>query len=166
MDIKVEKHYQMQVPVDMVQMVSKLLKNIPQEHLIGLGAIILSDQLSQNRVAEGLYWPKKDREPAKIGMALGTIYKGVPKIVFYLPFVAKFMLARVLFHEIGHHYQRHVHGVKKKDAESFAEKYKKQMLKQTFSYLRLLLLPISPLVALFIRAVNKNRKKGEKGSSD
>jgi hypothetical protein len=157
MDIRIEKYYQMKIPVDMANMVHKLLKSIPQEHLIGLSAIILTDQLSQNKHAEGLYWPKKEREPAKIGMALGMIYKGVPNFVFYLPFITKFMLASVLYHEIGHHYQRHVHGVKKKEQESFAEQYKKQMIKQTFSYLRPFLLPISPLVSLFVRFVKNKR---------
>jgi hypothetical protein len=110
----------------------------------------------------GLYWHKKGRELARIEIALSAIYKGVPKIIFFFPFVAKFMLANVLFHEIGHHYQQYVHGITKKDEEYFAEKYKKQMLKQTFSSWRFLLLPLSPLVHLLNRVANDahNRTKG------
>jgi hypothetical protein len=154
MNIKVEKYYRVEIPIDISCMVQNLLKKIPHEHLIGLGAIILMDELTNNKRshgAAGLYWRKNGREEARIEIALSAIYKGMPKTFFYFPFVAKFMLASVLFHELGHHYQQHVHGITKKDEESFAEKYKKQMLKQAFSSWRFLLLPFSPLVHLIIQ---------------
>ncbi len=164
MNIRIEKQYQARIPFDVERSIRKLLKNVPSEHLIGLGSIFLVDQLSHkpSHKSAGLYWHKKGHESAKIEIAISTIYKGMPRPIFYFPFIAKFMLASVLFHEVGHHYQQYVHSVTKKTEEAFAEKYRKQMLKRAFSSWRLFLLPLSPLVFLLRRAGNKsnNKKKG------
>lgn len=157
MDVRVEHRYQARLPFDVERSAHNLLKAVPQEHLLGLGSVILVDQLSHKRShrSEGLYWHKRGHEPAKIEIAIGTIYKGMPRIIFYLPFIAKFMLANVLFHEVGHHYQQQIHGVTKKVEESFAGKYRKQMLTRAFPLWRLLLLPLSPLVFLLRRVAHK-----------
>jgi len=139
----------MQIPISIERLIKILLTKVPQEHLIGLDTITLVDKVShgKNQKAGGLYWQKREQEPAKIEIGVNTIYNGMPMLVFYLPFIAKFMLASVLYHEIGHHYQYFTHGVTKKAEENFAENYKKQMLRKTFFGWRLLLLPLSPLVS-------------------
>ena len=58
------------------------------------------------------------------------------------------MLAAVLFHEIGHHYQYFTHGVSKKTEQNFANNYKKRMLKKAFFWWRLIMLPFAPLIYL------------------
>ena len=148
MNIRIEKSYQVQIPLDVEALVRKLLHKIPSDHLLGLGSIILVDQVTHKRDQKsgGLYWQRKGNELAKIEIGIATIYKGMPRFIFFLPFITKFMLANVLYHEIGHHSQYLTHGITKKEGENFAEKFKKEMLKKTFFLWRLFLLPISPLV--------------------
>ena len=163
MDIRIEKSYQVRIPFDVEASVRKLLHKIPNEHLLGLAAIILVDQVThkRNKKSGGLYLQKKGQDPAKIEIAIDSIYKGVPKFIFFLPFIVKFMLANVLFHEIGHHYMHHTHGVTKREEENFAEKYRKQMLKRTFFWWRLLLLPLSPLIRWLNRIAHRGTNKQE-----
>ena len=160
MNIRIEKHYQARIPLAIEALIRKLLLKIPKEHLIGLGAIILVDQVThtRNKKSTGLYWQRKGQELAKIEIAVTAIYKGMPRFIFYLPFIAKFMLANVLYHEIGHHYQYSTHGITSKGGEDFADKYRKQMLKKEFFLWGLLLLPISPLVQWLNRAQRKRTK--------
>ena len=138
----------MRIPINIERLVRKLLVKVPEDHLVGLGSIILVDQVTHKRdkKSEGLYWQSKGQELAKIEIGVNTIYRAMPRFIFYLPFIAKFMLATVLYHEIGHHVQYSTHGIIKKDAENLAEKYKKEMLKKVFFLWRLFFLPISPLV--------------------
>jgi hypothetical protein len=150
----------MQIPINIEKLIQKLLIEVPKEHLIGLDAITLVDHLTYkgNKKSSGLYWPRKGHEQAKIELAVNTIYSSMPRFVFFLPFVAKFMLAAVLYHEIGHHYQYFTHGVTRKAEQNFADKYKKRMLKKTFFWWRLVMLPLSPLVNLLNRVVQKKKK--------
>jgi predicted HD phosphohydrolase len=68
------------------------------------------------------------------------------------------MLAAVLYHEIGHHYQYFTHGVTKKTEQNFADKYKKRMLKKTFFWWRLIMLPFAPLIYLLKRRYTKEER--------
>ncbi|MCE5312095.1 MAG: hypothetical protein LLF86_02970 [Nitrospiraceae bacterium] len=140
--MRIEKHYQKQIPINVETLIRKLLSKVPKEHLIGLGSIILVDHVSHRRniKSDGLYWPSSGQDSARIEIALGTLYKGMPRIVFYLPFITKFMLAGVLYHEIGHHYQQQLtYRVSKKGQEPFAQNYKKKMLKKAFFWWMILL---------------------------
>ncbi|MFA4828190.1 MAG: hypothetical protein WC855_04550 [Thermodesulfovibrionales bacterium] len=163
MKIRIEKKYQVRIPINIERLVRKLLVKVPEDHLVGLGSIILVDQVTHKRdkKSEGLYWQRKGQELAKIEIGVNTIYRGMPRFIFYLPFIAKFMLATVLYHEIGHHSQYSTHGITKEEEENFAEKYRKEMLKKAFFLWRLFLLPISPLVRWLTRS-QKGRSKGKK----
>ncbi len=165
MNIRIEKHYQARIPLAIENLIRKLLVKIPKEHLVGLDAIILVDQVThrRNQKSAGLYWQRKGQELSKIEIAVTAIYKGMPRFIFYLPFIAKFMLANVLYHEIGHHYQYSTHGIINKEGENFADKYRKQMLKKAFVLWRLLLLPMSPLVLWLHRSQKKRTKEKKKG---
>ena len=167
MSVRIEKRYQAHLPINIERMVRKLLDKVPGEHLIGLDVIIIVDTVSHRRdkKSEGLYWPKKGQEQAKIEIAVDAIYKGMPRIVFYLPFVAELMLASVIYHEVGHHYQYQTHGITKREREDFAEKYKKQMLKKAFFWWRAFSLPFSPLVNWLKRHSQGGREKGKSVST-
>lgn len=163
MNIVIKRQYRIQLPINIEKLISKLLIKVPQEHLVGLDSIILVDQLAykKNQKASGLYWPRKGHEPARIELAVDTIYSGVPRFVFFLPFVPKFMLAAVLYHEIGHHCQYFTHGVTKKTEQNFADKYKKRMLKKTFFWWGLIMLPFAPLIYL-LKGVTQKRSGKDK----
>ena len=129
--------------------INKLLRIIPQEHMVGLEKIILVDEITDKREADigGIYTKNNINHLGIIKLSMNVIFKGMPKILFFFPFIPDFSLADVLYHEIGHHYQKSLtHGIKKKSQEPFAEKYKKDMLKKSFWGWRFFLKPLAPFV--------------------
>lgn len=164
MNLKIENNYRGRLPFDADGLVRKLLRTVPNEHLIGLGVIIFVDHIAhkRNKKTGGLYWRKTRQEPAKIEIAFDVIYKDMPRFILCLPFVAKFMIANVLYHEIGHHYQQLIHGVEKINEEKFAEQYKRQLLNSAFFWWRLLFVPISPLIHRLSNKHGKEKKRVNK----
>jgi hypothetical protein len=135
--------------LDIEKLLGSYLKQIPVGHLVGLERIVVVDEIAhiKNTKARGLYHKKDHHEPATIEIALDSVYKGMPKIIYYIPFIPKFLLANTLYHEIGHHYQtRLTHGIRKTEQEAFAETYTKKMLKTTFWWWLILLFPFKPLI--------------------
>ena len=157
MSVQIESRYCIEIPIDAENVIRTLISKIPPEHLIGLGTIMVLDEVTHkgNRQSGGVYWEKDGDQPSRIEIGLNSIYAGMPRIVFFCPFVAKFMLANVLYHEIGHHYQRFTHGITKNKQEQFAEKYKRQMLKKAFLWWSLFFAPLSPLIHWLNHIVNK-----------
>jgi hypothetical protein len=128
------------------RVVNKLLKFIPQSHLIGIETIAIYDYLrGKNKNNAALYWRKDNNSPASIEISVWVVFHQKPMVLVFLPFVGKFLLASALYHEIGHHHHHSLkHGVKKKKSEAFAEKYKKEMLKKSFWGWRIFLRPLAP----------------------
>jgi hypothetical protein len=157
--VHVEKKYTTSVPFDVERRVRRLLKSVPADHLIGLDEITIVDRVTHAKDKEsgGLYWQRQGREPARIEIGISAVYRGVPRVVLYLPPVVDFILANVLYHEIGHHHQQSVHGIGKKAAEAFADKYRKERIGKAFFWWLIILAPFSPLIHWLRRLANKKR---------
>ncbi|MFA5073519.1 MAG: hypothetical protein WC539_06450 [Nitrospirota bacterium] len=151
----------MNVPFDIERMIEKLVIQVPQGHLEGLDLIMLVDQVKRKKKQDikGYYWPKTEEEPAKIELAVDVIFFGKPKIVFYLPVVARYLLADVLYYEIGLHYQRIAPGASQKARQNFAEGYKNLMLQKSFFGWRLFMLPLSPMIYLLNKIIQTKNAK-------
>lgn len=133
--MKITNRSSLWLPFNIEKMVNALLKSVPPEDLVGLQEILLVDEITTDSPGrkEGIYKMRVRHDPARIELAVKTIYRGVPRLVFFLPFVPKFLFAMVLYHEIGHHYQQYfTHRIKKKASENFAEKYSNRMLIKRF----------------------------------
>lgn len=134
---------------DVEKEVNKLLSFIPPEHLMGLERIVLLDEIWANkghRLA-GTYKMKQGLQGPAIEISINSTFRGMPHIFFCLPFVARFTLADILYHEIGHHYHSaHTHGVNKKRKEQFAEDYGKIMLRRAVFFWTFFLRPLSPVL--------------------
>lgn len=138
------------------KIVAKLLRVVPKEDLVGLERIVIVDQITKEETL-GIYKYKHNFKPTSIEISFKSIYKGMPKFLFFLPFIPKFLLADVLYHEIGHHYERNFfHGIGKKEREKFADNYGKKMSKKAFWGWLILLYPLSPL----IKYLNRRSKGG------
>lgn len=138
--------------------VNKLIRAIPKEHLIGLEKIIILDEIPNNKRRDigGLYRQKQKNQPCSIELSVSVIFKGMPRIFFFFPFIPDFSLADVLYHEIGHHcHKRLTHGIKKEREESFAEKYRSEMVKKRFKWWAPFFIPFSPLIRFLNKKVNK-----------
>lgn len=148
MSVKIIKNYQFSVPFNIEKTVQKLLKKIPNHHLVGLEYIVLVDEVTNKRShqkgAVGTYNRKYQHHPAKIEIAVKSLYDRIPRIGLFFPLIPKHMLAGVLYHEIGHHYHHHTgHGIKKEKAEVFTEHYSLEMMKKVFFWWAVFLYPIS-----------------------
>ncbi|MCK4830405.1 hypothetical protein KA005_82570 [bacterium] len=137
--------------------IKKLILVIPKEHLIGLEKIIIVDQIEdkEKREVGGIYRQKYNNKPSSIELGINSIYKRMPRILFFFPFVATFSLSDVLYHEIGHHYHANfTHGIKKKRQEDFVEDYSKRMMKKKFRWWLRFISPLSPLIRYLNKKIN------------
>jgi len=167
MSIHIEKHCQTPLPWNIERRIQRLLRAVPQEHLIGLETIRLVDRVTdkQHPDAAGLYRRELDRPSGIIEIAVGRGGERIPRLLFFLPLIGQFILARILYHEVGHHYQyRLTHGVKREKAEPLVEQYKRRMLRRAFSGWRLVLAPLAPLSPL-IRRLGHALEKRQKGKT-
>lgn len=144
------------------RILKRYLKIVPDEHLVGLECITVIDRIAdkKNKEVGGLYRERYRLQSATIEIALDTVYKGMPKFLYYVPFISKFILAGVLYHEIGHHYQKRLsHGIRKSEQESFAREYEIKMLKRAFWWWLILLLPFKPLVMFLRKRVKTSQER-------
>ncbi len=128
-----------------------LLKFVPKEHLSKLEYIrVLNRSLtaSNGKVCRGLYYG--GRAGFSILLSAETLFRGMPRLFFYIPFIPRFVLAKTLYHEIGHHYEEcFCYGVKKGLKEKYAHEYAKGMQKKAFkNYLLLFKLLFGPILLL------------------
>ncbi len=167
MSVGVKNQCQTPLSPKIERLIQELLRKVPQEHLAGLETIVLVDQVTHKRSrrqgVRGLYWPASQKRPATIELAPSLIYHGMPKFLLHMPFFAKFALANILYHEIGHHYHhRFAHGVTEEKSQSFADNYQHQMLKKAFFWWLLIVLPLWRVVRRFR---GKRRQLGKRGKS-
>ncbi len=114
-------------PVDLVQVVRDLLRRVPAEHVVGISRITLSgarplDEASGEEVL-GQYFEACDGEPAFIMLYPEEIAGEVPFLLRRSALAWRVLLAETLYHEVGHHYQRFTHGIRKTAQEDHAEGY-------------------------------------------
>lgn len=152
-----EKHF----PINLEKRINKLINYVPQKYLIGLDSIVIIDKIVRKKDTAGLYIPKNKNELPRIEIAIDTIFNKVPTILLYLPFYSNFMIANVLYHEIGHHYQfQYKSGIKKKEQEYYADKFCKKMLTRAFWWWSFVFFPLIPLIKLF-RKIKDNSLKNQ-----
>ena len=157
--MKIVSAYQIRFPHNLEKMVKRILRSVPQQYTTGLHSVILVDRITRKKVKDalGIYVPKSDSEMPHIEIAVETTFGNIPRFVFFLPFVTKVLLAGVLFHEIGHHYQTLSRTPKRGEVEMRADEFKKMMLRKAFPGWRFILRPFSPLLRPLRRRVGKDK---------
>ncbi|MGD8782716.1 MAG: hypothetical protein PVH88_27645 [Ignavibacteria bacterium] len=156
MNVIIKNHYKGKLPINIVKRVKRLLKYVPDNYLFDLKMISIVNRItySKHRNASGIYLPKDKSSEARIEIAIDTIYMESNWFLMLLPVLSKYFLARVLYHEIGHHYQYEKKSLKKKYREDFAEKISNELLKRYFSNWKYLLYPLIPFIWLLKRIKN------------
>ena len=115
--------------------IKKILNPVPGKDLLQLSHISITDipseKSSRRTGALGTYKRKWKNRQACIEICLKNIYPGSSKETFHQLLLLKELgLARVLYHEIGHHVEKTLsHGIKKKQRERFAEDYMAKLFK-------------------------------------
>lgn len=159
--IEIEKDVLRKFPFDFENNVKVLLRTVPTEHLTQLNKIEIVNFSPQRKQKQsyGFYYGKREGvDTPTIIICVANLFGNMPKIIFYiLPFIPRFLLADTLYHEIGHHYQRITHGIKKeyweKDANSYSRFMKRKAFKQYKWVLFILFGPI-----LLVRRVFRKLK--------
>jgi hypothetical protein len=109
-------------PVDVREIVERLVMSVPERHLAGLGSIVLTTTTASNRSfrrrkvkhrgrkrskleSNGSYQPAWPGHPAFIQLYVNNILAQYPRPASRISFIRELLLANTLFHEIGHHIQ-------------------------------------------------------------
>ena len=118
-----------------------LLKFVPREHLVGLSQITLLDhpvgKWAKERLknARAAYHQAYGQSPAYIEMYADRIFGNTSSpVFFFIPLAATRMMAWSLFHEIGHHHNKSLHGITAKKEEGSAEAYAEQLYEKFEEY--------------------------------
>lgn len=128
-------------PVDVYRSVRVLLKYVPAEHLSGLRLIVLTNSEEVGRQTRGKILSDKERvrpsdcsglySKGRVILLVDRILAQYPEAFFLVPPFKTFVIAEVLYHEIGHHIHRLEQPGYRTDKETFADEWKEKLL-QTF----------------------------------
>lgn len=156
MSVVIKNYCKGKLPINIEKRVGGLLKYVPQKYLRGLKMITILNVIShrKHKDASGLYYSRSKNNFPRIEIAIDTIYQGFPKIFMLTPLLAKYFLARVLYHEIGHHYQHENKDMKKINRERYAEKVSKELLKKYLFWWKIPLFPLYPITVI-LKEINK-----------
>lgn len=143
--------------------VERLLASIPAGHLSGLGTVVLTDAAAigagKTRRVEGrkysrnaclgFYRRKQGGTPASIEIVVDNALDGWPAFVFALNLSRDLVLARVLFHELGHHLDAAI-GAAAPSGEAAAEDWNRRLgrlyFRRRYWWLRPIAVVFNPIV--------------------
>ena len=156
MDIIINNYYEGKLLINIEKLLINLLKTVPKNYLIGIKSIVLVNKISDRnyRDAAGLYMPQQSGELPWIKIGIDQAYLGHTKLLVLIPFLRKLFLAKVLYHEIGHHLQYKKRIPKKQNHEKYAEQVANDLLEKLFIRWKILLYPVY-LIALIIKKTDK-----------
>ncbi|MGV7222683.1 MAG: hypothetical protein ACQ9MH_14290 [Nitrospinales bacterium] len=165
--IRIINEYKKFFPLNIEKVIRELLGHIPAKHTIGLSEIIVKDIFYKDyENCNGLYYAKtKKGRPAKIELAIETIYWPRPFVYALIPFVRKYLIANTLYHEIGHHRMRMDHGIPKKEKENYADNYSKKYIVKAFFKTLYFLRQLKELI-LWPKKFMRKLFSQQKGSDD
>jgi hypothetical protein len=154
-------------PQSVLPIIEDLLKTVPPRYLVGLHAIILTNQAAQPRKrqrqktwsrnhkirlvqARGYYSGATRTSRASITLHIDNILKGTSARDLKLPLLRYFSLGTVLYHEIGHHiHAEHdpIYDGKENVAEDWSDKLLQRFVQAHYWYLR----PLMKVAVLFVK---------------
>jgi hypothetical protein len=153
--------------------VRRLLDSLPSEHLIGLSSVVLTESGMTGRAKIRRRAGRKHSPSERLGFyrptwrgELPCIYLVVDNIVAQNPLplqIARdFALAKVLFHEVGHHLNAKA-GLISRTEESSAEAWSRKLWPIHFQRRYRFVKPLSPLLKLLLTIIRaRNARKSAK----
>ena len=147
-------------PVDVYRPVRVLLKYVPAEHLAGLKLIVLMNSEEVGRRIRGKIVSDKDRvRPAdcsglysqgRVILLVDRILAQYPEAFLLVPPFKTYVIAEVLYQEIGHHIHRLQQPGYRAERETFADEWKEKLLQrfllQRYWYLAKLMRILRPVI--------------------
>lgn len=141
-DVKiVEEYFEYTPPVNVYGSVRQLLAVVPEKYLTGLYRVTLTNS-GQLRNVRGKLWAGKQRvRPAdcrglyrdgQVYLLLDQILSECSEYFLLFPPLKKFLIAKTLYHEIGHHIQKLESPGYRPNREAFADEWRDKLLPQYF----------------------------------
>lgn len=125
--------------------VDRLLSSIAEQHLNGLGTIVLTDSAAigrgktqrvggrkyERKDCLGFYHARQRGEPAWIELVVDKVVAGLPRPFDRLQLARDVVVSEALFHEIGHYLQATL-GSAARSGESGAEDWRRRLARIHF----------------------------------
>ena len=139
----VESYRDFEPPAEFKRSVEMLLRYVPQEYLVGLKSIVLTNRAALNRnqrrqkiwsrnrkvrLAEcrGSYSREWKSSPATVWLYVDNILQSEPEALRRIPILRYYSTGEVLYHEIGHHIHS-VHEPVYEGRENVAEDWSRRL---------------------------------------
>jgi hypothetical protein len=149
--------------------IERLLSALDSRHLIGLNGVVLSAHQGLNRkrrraktrsrrrkvairAAHGLYHREWYGSPASIELFVDAMLAGLPRFLFRWTTLKDLILARVLFHELGHHLHA-TQAPEHAEPEDVAERWRMRLTREAFALLHPRSIPILRTAARLLQPV-------------
>ena len=147
-------------PVDVYRSVRVLLKYVPAEHMAGLKLIVLMNSEEVGRRIRGKIFSDKYRvrpsdcsglySTGRVILLVDRILAQYPEAFYLVPPFKTFVIAEVLYHEIGHHIHRLQQPGYRAGKETVADEWKEKLLQrfllQRYWYLAKLVQILRPMI--------------------
>lgn len=150
-------------PFEPTSLIRRMLKNVPPQFLAGLHAIVLTNASALSREernrktrgrgqsfslgsALGYYSQAWKGEPARVTILVDNIEKQWGVSWLRIGFIRDLELSEILFHELGHHIHqihRPEYEGKENVADKWAQKFSRRFIRDRYSYLLPLLVPVA-----------------------
>jgi hypothetical protein len=147
-----------------VRVVRSALGTVPNAFLLGLELVVLRDSESLTRrernqkvksrsgrvrktSLRGVYYGRSKLSGARIELIMDRLLGAWPEWMARIPFFRSMMIARILFHEVGHHIQqsRRIPGSEEKAADQWSEEFTRRFLRRQYWYLQPFLWVLLPI---------------------
>ncbi|HYW74777.1 MAG TPA: hypothetical protein VE961_27370 [Pyrinomonadaceae bacterium] len=138
-DVRIREQYlDYKPPVIVYGSLELLLRHVPDEHLAELRSITLTNSAALLKSWPGKYPVEKRRvRPAdcrglygngKIVLVVDQMFSDCPEFLILFPPVKTYLVARTLYHEIGHHIHRLEQPGYRADRETFADEWRDKLI--------------------------------------
>ena len=139
-DVKiVEQYLEYSPPINVHGSVRQLLRAVPEKYLSGLHRITLTNSTSLRKTYRGKILAGKDRvRPAdcqglyangQIQLLMDKILSEVPELFLLFPPLKKYLIAKTLYHEVGHHIHKLESPGYRANREAFADEWRDKFLR-------------------------------------
>jgi hypothetical protein len=150
--------------------VERLMSALPEGYSSGLSSIVLTStalamvrkgkQARRNRGGTplGRYHRAWNSEAAWIEIVVDQVVKQMPPPLHRLPIARDLTVARVLFHEIGHHLDATLGSVGRTGehgAEAWESRLSRAYFRRRYTYLR----PLLPVIRIVVRAARRGARR-------
>lgn len=157
-----ERYKGYECPVPLVSAIRGMLESVPRDCLIGLQAVVLTNQAALTRRERqqmprnvpsdlevgGLYHSATRSGPAWIELFVDNIFGTAPKLLLRSAFIRDLLLAKPIFHELGHHIDfmtRKQQRERERAADDLARELRRRYVRKRYWYLLPILWPVAML---------------------